>query len=607
MSSYIIDSDLLTATSSVSIPFYYVYLPSDESISAGFVYNYYTRDEGVSEAAFTSLDAIDADSDQYAFVVENWEEGVYPRQVNLTFTSGNAFPDAPLEAGVLAAAVDQRKVVYEDAPFENGFSSIIVHDTSIDSLVYESTRAIRPESRRSISDTTRDFLNVQKLQSAGLRFSKAQTRQEITALYDSDVKSLNLGISLNNFFVNDVVKTSSRWQSSVFSDEFAYTLDDTQATQRDARESAVNPFSITENEIDIQVDSIYSTFIRADVSSGIGVNLIDYGTEFASGKVGYIIEKYGEQIDGSTLRYPDIIIEDPSQKSYLDPYVRYGGVYKYRVRTVYRTTVIGVDESDLETFEGYDISVILFATTGEYTTVQCVEKIPPQPPINISFQQTLSGLYIRWNFPINTQKDIKRFQVFRRESLSDPFELLKEINFDKTILPYTSGENVPDSKTQIENGPVKHYLDNDFFEIESDYIYALCCIDAHGYSSSFSEQFRVRFDKITGKLIITRVSPEGAPKPYPNVKVEGDFFDDLIKDSGHSRVRIYFDPEYLDVTRDGNSLSLISQTGYLGVNYRLSLTEINLGQNQSVDISITDNTIGADGIPVSIAKFYSSS
>jgi len=185
--------------------------------------------------------------------------------------------------------------------------------------------------------------------------------------------------------------------------------------------------------------------------------------------------------------------------------------------------------------------------------------------------------------------------------------LLKEINFDKTILPYTSGENVPDSKTQIENGPVKHYLDNDFFEIESDYIYALCCIDAHGYSSSFSEQFRVRFDKITGKLIITRVSSEGAPKPYPNVKVEGDFFDDLIKDSGHSRVRIYFDPEYLDVTRDGNSLSLISQTGYLGVNYRLSLTEINLGQNQSVDISITDNTIGADGIPVSIAKFYSSS
>lgn len=598
MSSYVIDSDLLVATSSVSIPFYYVRLPDGENIEAKFVYNYYTRDEGISEAAFTTLDGIDADSDQYQFVAENWEEGVYPRQVEIVFKSPNEFPSLRLDTGLLATAVEEQKVVFEDAPFENGFSSILIHDTSVDEKIYGSTRISTPETSTLSSGISQDFLNIQRLQSAGLRFSRAQTRSQIDELYDNDVKTANLGISLNNLFVADVLSTATRWQSSAFADEFAAALVESENVQSEERESITNPFSITENEIDIEIDSLFSTFTSADVSSG------SFEGEIGSFKVGYIIEKYGEQLDGTTLRYPDIVIEDPDQSSYLDPNVRYGATYKYKIRTIYVTTIIGVDESETSSTEGFDISIVLFGSEGAFTTIQCIESIPPSPPVNISFQQTLDGLYIRWNFPVNSQKDIKRFQVFRREDLSSPFELLKEINFDQTILPYTSGETVPQDKTQSEAGPVKHYLDTEFVEIESDYIYALCCIDAHGYSSSYSEQFRVRFDKITGKILITRVSTAGAPKPYPNVNVEGDFFADLIKDSGHSRIRVYFDPEYLDVTRDGNSLSLISTTDYSDVNYKLSLTEINLGQNQTVDISIGDSTIGSDGIPASLARFY---
>lgn len=600
MAAYVTDSDLLFATSSVSIPFYYVYLPKGETITANFVYNYYTRDEGVSET--TSLDAIDADSDQYLFVSENYEEGVYPRKVEISFKTPSSFPSDTLPDGTLEAAINEGKVVYEEAPFSSKFSGVIVHDTSVDEKIYANLAAITGSvSSRRVS---KNFLDIAKLQSSGYRFSKAETRQEIAVAYENDVKSINLGISLNNLFVADVLKTATVWQNSAFSDEFAAAYEESITTQRAERESIVNPYSITENEIDIVVDSIYSKFVRASLDDSSSDEILSSEiSNFFTAKVGYIIEKYGEQRDGSTLRYPDIIISEPSLSSIEDINVRYGGTYKYKIRTVYRTVVVGVDESAFENFEGFDISVILFASEGSYTTVQCVEKIPPLPPVDITFQQTLDGLYIRWNFPLNKQKDIKRFQVFRRRDVSLPFELIKEINFDLTILPYTTGENVPQKLIQLSNGPIKNFTDKDFVDIESDYIYAICCIDAHGYSSAFSEQFRVRFDMLTGKLLIDRISTSGAPKPYPNVNILGDFFSDVIKDSGHGRMRLFFNPEYLDVTREGQSLKLISNDTDFA-NYKLCLTEINLGRNQTFDIFIGDNTISTNGIPASLAKFY---
>jgi hypothetical protein len=590
MSSYITDSDLLFATSSVSIPFYYIYFPKSEKIEAEFVYNYYTRDEGVSEETF--LDSIDADTDQYLFVSENYENGVLPRVVNLSFSSNTEYENTSLPEGLtISNAIDQGKLIYEDAPFDNNFSGILIHDTAVDEKIYSFASSSDVSATNA---STRDFLSAGRQQSSGLKFSEADTRSEITNLYETDVKAVNLGLSLNNLFVSDILETSARWQASAYADEFAAAYNESVPVQDRAKSTAFDPFRITENEIDVEIETVYSNFFRS-------------GTETSglrSGKVGYIIEKYGEQLDGSTLRYPDIVIEDPTISSYQDTQVRYGATYKYKIRTIYSSVFSLADTSSFPTPEGFSVAISLFASTGEFATVDCIEIIPPDPPVNISFQQTLSGLYIRWNFPSNPQKDIKRFQVFRRKSINDPFSIIREINFDNTILPYTSGETIPESKIQIESGPKKSYLDTTFVDFSSDYIYALCCIDAHGYSSSFSEQFRVRFDRITGKLLVSRISTAGAPKPYPNVNILGDFFSDLIKDSGHSRIRIYFDPEYLDVTREGESLSLISTTGFDGINYKLSLTEINLIQNQTVDISIGDIRIGSDGIPASLARFY---
>lgn len=586
MPEYIVNADQLIVTSSVSIPYYLLSLPKNERIEEiSFIYNYYTRNEGVSEEVI--LDSFDAESDEYEFIVENWEKGAKPRLVKIGFTSAGEYETEDLSlifgSNTIKNAYDQNKIIYEDAPFSDKFVSIYVNDTSIDQRIYRTLSSIGESN-----ELESDFLNSARLQSSGYRFSKAQAREQIVESYKSDVKAINLGISINSLICSDLVNTVKRWQTSAFVDEFASTFDSLASIQSQKRaEASPDVFSITESDLDVTVPTIATELKRSEPSS-------------YTKKVGYIIEKYGEQLDGTTLKYDDVVIEDPTETSYSDLSVRYGGVYKYRVRTVYRLLVTVLDESTSDVY----LSSILVASEGVQSSVQCVENIPPNPPVNISFQQTLEGLYIRWNFPVNTQKDIKRFQVFRRRSIDQPFHIIREIKFDKTILPYSTGEKIPPQLVDVRQGPVKHYLDEDFNSLDSDYIYAICAVDAHGLSSSYSDQFRVRFDRLTGKILITRISSEGAPKPYPNVKITGDFFSDIIKDSGHTRMRIYFDPEYVDVTKMGESLSLISTTTTGATTYKICLTELNLAKSQTVDIVVGDNRIGADGIPVSIAKLY---
>jgi hypothetical protein len=606
MASYLADVDILQATSSVSLPFYLLSLEKNESISAEFQYNYYTRDEGVSE--ITSLSGLDAESDQYDFIIENWERGVAPRQVNLRFSAGSGYPKLSPADGVqlIKDSYDNGKIVFEDAPFSTKFSSVIVNDTSVDETIYQTNLAMGSESD---SEIERNFLYIARLQSAGYGFSKSQVEEEVVLQYEKDIKGVNLGASLNDLVVSDMLKTTTRWQASAYVDEFASVIDQAQTVQDESRSIvSSDPYSITEDEVDVySLSPIETTSFRLRdliTTEGETFSLSDLGFSDITSVAGYIIEKYGEQLDGTTLQYNPIFIEDPAISSNNDREIRYGGVYKYKIRTVYKTYVTSFRSDYIDGSPVLDVAAILVASTGVATTVQCVESVPPLPPKDISFQQTQAGLYIRWNFPINTTKDIKRFQVFRRNNVEEPFRLISEINFDQSVYPYTSGESVPSSLVISSTGPIKHYLDRDFNNLKSDYIYSLCSIDAHGLSSAFSEQFRVRFDNLTGKIQITRISTEGAPKPYPNVNILADLFSDLIKDSGHSRIRIYFDAEYADVTREGSSLSLISTTDVGSPTYKLCLTELNLGKNQNIDIVVGSSTVTETGIPLSTARFY---
>ena len=77
------------------------------------------------------------------------------------------------------------------------------------------------------------------------------------------------------------------------------------------------------------------------------------------------------------------------------------------------------------------------ASEGVNSTVNCVERVPPPPPNNLRATFDFETLFprISWQFPLNKQRDIKRFQIFKRHSLQEPFTLIAEYDFDNSLVP----------------------------------------------------------------------------------------------------------------------------------------------------------------------------
>ena len=83
------------------------------------------------------------------------------------------------------------------------------------------------------------------------------------------------------------------------------------------------------------------------------------------------------------------------------------------------------------------IKSLISSRASRLDKVKCIERVPPPPPADIEFYM---GLYPEENgahveLPTNPQRDIKRFQIFRRSSVDDPFELLVEYDFDDSEIP----------------------------------------------------------------------------------------------------------------------------------------------------------------------------
>ena len=157
-------------------------------------------------------------------------------------------------------------------------------------------------------------------------------------------------------------------------------------------------------------------------------------------------------------------------------------------------------------------------------------------------------------------------------------------------------------------GAKKFFRDLEFTRT-SKYIYAIACVDARGFTSNYSAQFEVSFSVGENKLKTKLVSKKNAPKPYPNLYLRRDLFVDTMKDSGHSRLRIFFDPEYYDVFRttglvdtfewEGNILSSTKQTqslNLIGNNYKLQIINVDNQKSQLVNVVVND----LSGTPVEI-------
>lgn len=325
---------------------------------------------------------------------------------------------------------------------------------------------------------------------------------------------------------------------------------------------------------------------------------------------------------------------------FFDTNVKYGSIYSYSLSAVYGFTSVEVFVNK----DGYQDGIyrglyLIKSRPSAEKRITCDEYIAPNPPNDISFdyEYEKDGLLVSWQLPTAPQADTAKIQVFRRKSVFDPFTCIAEYDFNGSVdlygnpLPIPSNEFViPRNRHRIPqniNGqrlvPTLH-VDEDFGR-GSDFIYAACAIDAHGYTSGYSDQFRVRFNKNINNIEVYRVSRIGAPKQYPNFYIESGYTqqvaknnplvstpfensampdsspadafsvtEEAMRDSGHKKMRVYFDPEFLRIDPsvvDGEKLypppllSTVDRNGSYGIN----IINLDRMKSRSVHFEIKDS------------------
>lgn len=322
------------------------------------------------------------------------------------------------------------------------------------------------------------------------------------------------------------------------------------------------------------------------------------------GTCGYIVDKFIVGESGERRHLQSFFIKDNSM---IDTKVLYGQTYTYEARTlclfgmsVRGKRIAGIDPKLGEKF--FRVLFLIKSRASRQAKVKCIENIPPPPPNFVTYRYDYDNdrLCIKWKFPHTSQGDIKKFQIFKRTSILVPFELIAQYDFSDSLIPPDDIEDVdPSINYRMQYGRTLFY--DETFSRSGDAIYAIVAVDAHNMTSNYSEQSRVTFDRSRNAITISEISKLGAPKQYPNFFISTTsaqnietvrYTEDVIKDSGHLRMKVYFDPETLEIT--GNRFLTRSSSSKNTSNpsvgtYKFQVLNIDRQKMSIVDIGINDN------------------
>jgi len=313
--------------------------------------------------------------------------------------------------------------------------------------------------------------------------------------------------------------------------------------------------------------------------------------------IGYIVDKWEVLPSGYKLQKQPVILSSSSINGGLDSKIKYDASYSYSIRAIALIQFQAVDE---ETGQIFAVTGLISSRKSPTSSVYCKEYDPPPPPGDIDFiwDYRNKKMTMMWSFPVVSTRDIKRFQIFRRDSIGMAYELLAEYDFDDSEIPDPRKETPRATRVYQMENPMTTYMDEEFTK-DSRFIYSLCSIDAHDFTSNYSQQFEVSFDEHENRIRKVLLSPEGAPKPYPNFYLHAgpgtsisdiSLTSDAIKDSGHTKGAIFFDPEYLSIV-DGNEedLGLLSFTDQNEEGrYKLQVINVDRQKSQVINIDLKD-------------------
>lgn len=319
--------------------------------------------------------------------------------------------------------------------------------------------------------------------------------------------------------------------------------------------------------------------------------------------IGYIIERFeGQETLVGNQPESTFFVNSADVNSFVDTKIKYGATYYYSVRAAYEikiSTKVLVSKSVVERTG----LIYLASQPTDPVFVTCEEQIPPEPPDGIFYKFNYSsrrGLIITWQYPVGTQRDVKYFQIFRRSTINEAFTCIAELDFDNSFIRVGKREAVrPDKIIKLDK--MRLFYEDPEFNKASSYIYAVASVDAHGYTSGYSNQVHVSFDPLKNNVMLKAISPSGAPKQYPNFYVDPDMDDnvsvntltqDVMKSSLKRNIYVYFDADAinsrLSTGQETKILRLKQESDGSGGIYKLLLINTDRQKSESVEIYVED-------------------
>ena len=440
-----------------------------------------------------------------------------------------------------------------------------------------------------LSDSFSSLADLPK-SAIGLRvYDEKMNLNDKDDLLRSITDSLTLTVKLNKSVIPDFFKNSK--EKSVESNLKYFQVNHSEFLRENPKRRGASP----------EVEPVYNDYNRSSA---------DYLTH-PTRLTGYIVDRYVANQQGF-FKDKTFYIEDVRQTRLNDTSVLYGVTYIYAVRVVADVKVLTYSADGSRV----DISSLYVSSRPTSIPVECYEYTPPPEPndIRFFFDYNKRNLKIVWDIPVNPQRDVKQFQVMRRKSIKEPFELIAQYCFDNSDEGpgdsgrYKTGERIdgnnlddmlPEDRylVTMSEAPVFLHVDEDFtvdteFYESSAYIYAICSVDAHGIISNYSAQHHVTFDPYKNRIVTSVICDAGSPRPYPNLTLRTDAFKDVIRIEGESskKMQVYFTPEYLSVKDDRNAKFKIVEAQRTNTNSHYLIQMINLDnqKTQLLRINVKD-------------------
>ena len=395
--------------------------------------------------------------------------------------------------------------------------------------------------------------------------------------------------------VHDVARLASKNPYGAFSGNISYVIDDLANKQM----TAINLFDPNM----ISSDSFEYGVVPIGMKDA---NVDKYGEAIV---VGYLLEKSELTLTGDIK---DTIIkfvsQDPNENifsrltfNWIDEDIDISTTYTYTISTIAVARI-----PSLQTDNGIKDIDVLVRSRPQTSIITTGTGYPPPPSgIEFIYDNFNKRLHIGWDFGTDDINATK-FQVFRRKTIDEPFSLIRQYDFGISINPYVT-ENIDYGLNVKLDQALFYYIDEDFVE-GKEYIYALCSINENGASSSFSDQYTVNYNIITGELEIRLLSVSGAPKPYPNFYLDQELTQNVGKISDVSKLKLYFTPEVYNVTKnsfdlvtgdisDTVLLDFLKESGSLTKTgkYSLEMTELGTFQQTTTDVILSSDDILIQG------------